>query len=82
MRTLSLYEREEIAESLWRIFGLMAERIAISYTDDSIQVKLALNETVELDGDDTITHIIAAITGFHEYKEKALRLKRQAESQT
>jgi hypothetical protein len=58
--------RKEIANEVWRVFGLIFKRISLSFTEDSITVIVNLKEPVDLDGPIFIT---ALCEGYNQYFE-------------
>ena len=47
---LDLRMRQEIATEVWRIFGLMARKVAFTFDEDGITIRVPFNEPKDLDG--------------------------------
>ena len=59
--------RMEIAETLWRIFVLIATRIAISFEPEGITIRVAFSKPVNLEGPKLIVGVIEGdLTSYRE----------------
>jgi len=47
---LGYYPRREAADALWRLFGLLASRIAISFESTGVTIRVSFKEPQDLDG--------------------------------
>lgn len=65
-KRLDLATRREAADALWRIFGLISHKIAITFDEDGITIRVPFDEPHDLDGPELIYGVA---TNVHEYHE-------------
>lgn len=64
---LDIRSRREIADEVWRIFGLMmADRIALTFEAEGITIRIPFKEEVDLAGPEFVT---GSTTGYRQYEE-------------
>lgn len=63
---LDLHQRKEIAENLWRIFALIAPKVAFSFDRDGVTIRVNFQEETDLDGPELISGVIVDYNEYHE----------------
>lgn len=69
--TLGLSERREVAHELWRVFCMMSDRIAITYDQEGVSIRVPLGEEAKI-GDDKAEVVYGIVTGYNEYTERMI----------
>ena len=65
-KRLDLHTRKEIANEVWRIFGLLSNLISLAFDEEGVTVRVRFKEKHELDGPDIV---YGNISDYQEYVE-------------
>lgn len=58
MDHLNIHDRKEIAATLWRLFLMIATRIAISFEPDGITIRIPFKKPLDLEGPKLVVGVI------------------------
>lgn len=66
MARLDKRTRTEIAEEVWRLFGLECKQIGLSFDTEGVTIRVPFNDKVDLDGPKVV---VGLVKGHKEYSE-------------